>query len=131
MASATEYVETWFLQRGFGQAFTQTCTHLRERVVSVFQRAGSGGGGGLKGTMAGEVEPGYEMVEGQQSRSSITGPRDQVLPSNGGVPRSSFQGAAAPDMADQSTELFGGFEFEDLWDMDFMVYDEENPLFVQ
>jgi hypothetical protein len=37
-------------------------------------------------------------------------------------------------MAEQSAELFGGFEFEDLWNMtglDFMVYDEENPLFAQ
>jgi hypothetical protein len=118
LASATEYVESWFLQRGFGKAFTQTCMHLRERVVSVFQRGRKGVGvvGGV-----GEVEPGYEIVEGGQ----VGGSGEQVLNSVDG------QGVVSSNVGDQGAELFGGFDFEDLWNMDFMVYDEENPLFVQ
>jgi hypothetical protein len=76
--------------------------------------------------MAGEVEPGYEMVEGQQAGSG-----DQVLHSVDGTHRSNLQGAVPSNVTDQSMELFGGFDLEDLWTMDFMVYDEENPLFIQ
>lgn len=140
LASATEYVETWYLQRGFSPAFTQTCTQLRERVVSVFQRSATGGGQKFISTSASSTDPGSELPADQLSRSSVTGfsaEHSHSLASGGrGAPRSSLPGAVAPNMVDrpQSAEMFGSFEFEDLWnmtDLDFMVYDEENPLFAQ
>lgn len=98
--------------------------------MSVFQRSGAGGGKG-KGmgmaSMAGSVEPGYEIVEGQQGGGSS----EQVVHSVDGGNRASVQGVVISGVSEQGTELFGGFDFEDLWNMDFMVYDEENPLFVQ
>ncbi|KAF3401699.1 hypothetical protein F1880_010119 [Penicillium rolfsii] len=129
LASGTEYVENWFLQRGVGKAFTQTCTHLRERIMSVFQRGVGRDGHKGVGTahVAGSVEPGYEMVDGQQ----LGGSGEQVLHSVDGGNKSSLQGMVTSNMGEQGTSFFGGFDLEDFWNMDFMVYDEENPLFVQ
>jgi hypothetical protein len=74
------------------------------------------------------------MKEGQLSQPAIPGSSDQSVLSGGGLARSSLQAVSVPSVVDPGVELFGDFEFEDLWNMtgsDFMVYDEENPLFSQ
>lgn len=77
-------------------------------------------------TVVSSAESGCGMREGQLSQPAISGSSDRSVLSGGGV--------SVPSVVDPGVELFGDFEFEDLWNMtglDFMVYDEENPLFAQ
>lgn len=124
LASATEFVEAWYLRRGFGLAFTQTWTQLRERVVSIFQRHD---GRIRKPAMESSAEYGVETMSGQSQRPGVTGSNDHPLPSGDQVARHSLQGLEAIDATNHSADLFGNFEFDDLWNMtelDFRAYDE-------
>ncbi|OQD63392.1 hypothetical protein PENPOL_c009G03361 [Penicillium polonicum] len=124
LASATEFVEAWYLRRGFGLAFTQTWTQLRERVVSIFQRHDVSI---RKPAMESSAEYGVETMSGQSQRPGVTVSNDHPLPSGDQVARHSLQGLEAIDATNHSADLFGNFEFDDLWNMtelDFRAYDE-------
>ncbi|KAJ5623683.1 hypothetical protein N7490_012288 [Penicillium lividum] len=123
LASATEFVESWYLHRGFSAAFTQTCTHLRERVVSIFKRSDSS-------IQTPQTENaalyGAETIAGQHRRPGATNSINHSLPSGGKGARRGPQGFEASDATKLSADLFGNFEFDDLWnmtDLDFMIYD--------
>ena len=127
LASATEYVESWYLHRGFSLAFTQTCTHLRERVVSIFKRSDSSFQNPQTETAA---LYGVETIAGQHRRPGATESINYSLPSGGQGARRGSQGYEASDATKLSTDLFGNFDFEDLWnvtDLDFTIYDEVQP----
>lgn len=100
----------------------------------MFQRAGSSSQKGTAPatTVGSLADSGCEIGAGGLTQTGIPGSSDQSVGSGGGIVRSS-QGVSVPSMVDRGVELFGDFEFEDLWNMtglDFMVYDE-NPLFTQ
>jgi len=122
IASATEFVESWYLHRGFSLAFTEKCTHLRERVVSIFKRSDSSIQNPQTETVA---LYGVEAIAGHHRQSGATGPIHYSLPSGGQGARRDSQGYEASDAIKLSTDIFGNFEFEDLWnvtDLDFTIY---------
>jgi hypothetical protein len=131
LASATEFVETWYLRRGFAPAFTQPCTHLRERLISIFQRSG----GNLQKPMTvTSVEKGTEAIAGQHPQPDITDPynahanHSQDLSAQWGSKR-----AEPFSASEQSADLFSDFEFEDLYmmDLDCMIYDDGSSFVAQ
>lgn len=127
LASATEYVESWFLQRGFNATFTQTCVHLRTRVISVHNKTGGGGRARPIGETRTSTETG--TAEENHQRWGTAELIDQVLPTPGMETQdgAGAEGMGQMGMTDPNTELFGGLEFEDLWNMmdaDFIMYDE-------
>ncbi|EPS31225.1 hypothetical protein PDE_06180 [Penicillium oxalicum 114-2] len=99
LASATEYVEAWFSQRGFGPAFTQTCVQLRERVAYAF------------------ASPRCDDDRGTH--------QNQHLARRAGEPR----GPAGDSSGMGPFGGFGFEELWNLTDLDFMVYGEENAIF--
>ncbi|KAJ6178752.1 hypothetical protein N7519_009213 [Penicillium mononematosum] len=124
LASATEFVEAWYLYRGFGLAVTQTWTQLRERMVSIFQRQD---GSIRKPSMESSAEYGVETMSGQRQRPGVIGSNDHPLHSGDQVSRRSLQELEAIDATNPSADPFGNFEFNDLWNMtelDFGAYDE-------
>jgi hypothetical protein len=128
LASATEFVEAWYVHRGLGHAFTQTCTQLRERVISIFQRPD---GSIRRPTM--ESSAGYwaEPISGRHQQPGVTGSNDHSLLSGDQAPRRSSQALEATDAANHSVDLFGNFDFEDLWtmtDLGFRAYDENSSI---
>lgn len=135
LCSATELVEAWFLGRGFSEAFTQTCGLLRERVVAVFQRVGQRGSGSSGSTEPGSRNSGGQHVAGAGGeQSSLVAGRSCLVGIGAGLSNMENQHQLQHQHQQQDMDVFGGFEFEDLWnltDLDFMVYDEENPLFAQ
>lgn len=129
LCSATELVEAWFLGRGFSEAFTQTCGLLRERVVAVFQRVLQRGSGSSGSTEPGSRNSGGHHVAGAGGEQWSLGAGGSSLVGPGAVVSNMEN-----QHQQQGMDVFGGFEFEDLWnltDLDFMVYDEEHPLFAQ
>jgi hypothetical protein len=124
LASATEFVEAWYLHRGFEPGFIQTCTQLRERAVSIFQRPD---GTTRKPNVESSFEYGVETMPGQCQRPGVTYSNDHPLPSGSQAPRRSLQDLESFDANNHSADLFGNFEFEDLWNMTdlyFGTYDE-------
>ncbi|OQD78871.1 hypothetical protein PENANT_c074G00142 [Penicillium antarcticum] len=120
LASATEFVESWYLHRGFSFAFTQTCTQLRERVVSIFKRPDSSVQDPQTETTA---LYGFETIAGQHRWPDATRSINHSLPSGGQGP----QGFEASDATKLSADIFGNFEFEDLWtmtDLDLTIHHE-------
>ncbi|KAJ5656713.1 hypothetical protein N7507_008663 [Penicillium longicatenatum] len=124
LASATELVETWYLQRGFELTFTQTCTHLRERVVSIFQRSD---GSIRKPVMDIPRGLGAETTAGQQERQEVLRAGEHLISQHG----PQYFERSGP--IDETSDPFGNFQFEDLWnmtDMNLMAY-EENQFVTQ
>ena len=130
LASATEFVQTWYLQRDFGTAFTQTCTQLRERVVSIFQRSG---GSTQKPVLESPTGNGSETIASQHLQPGITGLSDHTIALQGHAARCGSKRMEPPSSTEQNVDLFGNFEFEDLYMMDLecMIYDEGNPFTAQ
>jgi hypothetical protein len=128
LVSATEFVETWYLQRGFDIAFTQPCTHLRERLVSIFQQSR---GSAQRPITANLAENRTETIMGQHSQPDITGSSDHVIPSHDQFSRWGPKRVEAPSTTDPNVDFFSNFDFEDLHmiDLDCMIYDEGDSLF--
>lgn len=124
LSSATEFVESWYLHRGFDLAFTQACTHLRERVASIFQRCDGGISDPLKEST---TVHGLDTNFGPQQQPESTRRGNHPAPSGGQVSQQDPQDIEASVTNQLSGDIFGNFGFEDLWnmtDLDFMIYDE-------
>ncbi|KAJ5950046.1 hypothetical protein N7454_001630 [Penicillium verhagenii] len=119
LASATEFVETWYLQWGFAHDFTQTCTDLRGRVVSIFQ---SSDGSTRK-----------PFIESFDNNTSATMAGQQLqLDNRGSMEHGICSNLETHTMTDDSNDLFGSFGFEDLCDMtdfNFDIFSGENLFF--
>ncbi|KAJ5930864.1 hypothetical protein N7466_006357 [Penicillium verhagenii] len=122
LASATEFVETWYLQWGFSHDFTQTCTDLRERVVSIFQNADGS-------TRKPFIESSAKNI------SAITAGQQLQLDNRGSMEHGICSNLEDHITTDDNNDLFGSFGFEDFCDMSHMMdfnfetFDGENMFF--
>jgi hypothetical protein len=93
-------------------------------MVSIFQRQDDSI---RKPAMESSAAYGVETMSGQRQRPGVTGSNDHPLHSGDKVSRRSLQDLEAINATNHSADLFGNFEFNDLWNMtelDFRAYDE-------
>lgn len=123
LASATEHVETWHLQRGFGFPFTQACIHLRDQVMRLFQLSDDDQNSPAIGSCSSSQAPRKRQPRPNRAASSSIMPFSLAQ----GSRLTSLQGSDFLNISGQGCDIFQDLEFQDLWDMtnlDFMVYNE-------